>query len=242
MVCKRENKIVDRMVAGTQFKSALKFFLHAILICVLSKHSKFATFSNDLLVHCMSSFCLQYVDETRTHNKFLAFTSKATFLLVKNKSSLILFTVYMCLHSKWTSSALTRICLPLDLDSSSLGPSWWYILAQCFPTQIWAVKLFYRCTLSSPFYSLWSIGHPWRASERCDFRLSPWPHSMIFLCFLFHPLLSFATFSSAYLFFCTPEDSNLMRFSLLLLLLYVLCVQSNSIFFFLSEFLLASVS
>ena len=30
--CKRENKIVDRMVAGTQFKTALNFFLHAILI------------------------------------------------------------------------------------------------------------------------------------------------------------------------------------------------------------------
>jgi hypothetical protein len=29
---KRENKTVDRMVAGTQFKSALKLFLHAILI------------------------------------------------------------------------------------------------------------------------------------------------------------------------------------------------------------------
>jgi hypothetical protein len=53
---------------------------------------------------------------------------------------------------------------------------------------------------------------------------------MFFLCFLFHPLLSFATFSSAYLFFYIPEDSNLMRFSLLLLLLYVMCVQFNSIF------------
>jgi hypothetical protein len=61
------------------------------------------------------------------------------------------------------------------------------------------------------------------------------------LCFLFHPLLSLATFSSAYLFFYTAEDSNLMRFSLLPLLLYAMCVQSNSIFFFLSKFLLASV-
>jgi hypothetical protein len=34
---------------------------------------------------------------------------------------------------------------------------------------------------------------------------------MIFLYFLFHPLLSFAAFSSAYLFFCTPEDSNPMH-------------------------------
>jgi len=55
------------------------------------------------------------------------------------------------------------------------------------------------------FYSLWNTGHPWRASKHCDLQLSPWPHSMIFLCFLFHPLLSFATFSSAYLFFYTPE-------------------------------------
>jgi hypothetical protein len=52
---------------------------------------------------------------------------------------------------------------------------------------------------------------------------------MIFLCFFFHPLLSCATFFSAYLFFYTPEDPNLLRFSLLLLLLYVVCVQSNSI-------------
>jgi len=55
------------------------------------------------------------------------------------------------------------------------------------------------------FCSLWSsIWHPWRASKRCDLQLSPWPHSMIFLYFLFHPLLSFATFSSTYLFFYYP--------------------------------------
>jgi hypothetical protein len=66
----------------------------------------------------------------------------------------------------------------------------------------------------------------------------PWPHSVIFLYFLFHPLLFFAMFSLAYLFFCTPEDSILMQFSLLLLFLDVMCVQSNSIFFFKSEFLL----
>jgi len=69
----------------------------------------------------------------------------------------------------------------------------------------------------------------------------PWPHSMIFLFLLFHPLMSFATFSSAYLFFYIHENSNLMLFSLLRLLLCVMCVQSNSIFFFLSDFLLASV-
>jgi hypothetical protein len=43
----------------------------------------------------------------------------------------------------------------------------------------------------------------------------------------------------AFLCFYTPEDSNLMRFSLLLLLLYVMYVQFSSIF--LSEFLLAFV-
>jgi len=89
------------------------------------------------------------------------------------------------------------------------------------------------------FYSLWSIGHPWRASRHCGLQLSPLPRSMIFLCFLSHPLLSFATFSSAYLSYI-PEDSNLMQFPLLLLFLYVMCVQSKSIFFFLSDFLLNS--
>ena len=84
----------------------------------------------------------------------------------------------------------------------------------------------------SSLYSLCSTVHPWRASKRCDLQLSPWPPSMTFLCFLFHPLLSFTTFSSTYLFFYTPEDSNLMRFSPLFLLLYLMCVQSNSIFFF----------
>ena len=88
------------------------------------------------------------------------------------------------------------------------------------------------------FYSLWSIGHRWRASRHCSLQLSPWPRSMIFLCFLSHPLLSFATFSSACISFYIPEDSTLMQLSLLLLFLYVMCVQSNSIFFFLSYFLL----
>jgi ABC-type multidrug transport system permease subunit len=44
-----------------------------------------------------------------------------------------------------------------------------------------------------------------------------------------------AMFCLVYLFFRTPEDSNLMRLSLFLLLLYVMCVHSSS------EFLLASV-
>ena len=55
------------------------------------------------------------------------------------------------------------------------------------------------------------------------------PLTMIILYFLSHPLLSFAPFSSVYLSY-TPEYSNLMQFSLLLPFLYVMCVQSNSIF------------
>ena len=81
------------------------------------------------------------------------------------------------------------------------------------------------------FYSLWSIGHPRRATRHCGLRLSPWPLSMIFLRFLSHPLLFFATFSSAYFSFYIPDDSNLIQFSLFLLFLYVMCVQSNPIFF-----------
>ena len=90
------------------------------------------------------------------------------------------------------------------------------------------------------FYSLWSMGHPWRNSRHCGLDLPPWPCSMIFLCFLAHPLLSFATFSLASLSFDIPEDSSLMQFPLLLLFLYVMCVQSNSIFFFLSDCLLTT--
>ena len=90
------------------------------------------------------------------------------------------------------------------------------------------------------FHSLCSTGHPWRASRRCGLQLSPWPHSMIFLCFLSHPLLSVAKFSSAYISFYVPEDSNLMYFSLLLLFLYVMCVPTNTIFFYLSDSLLTS--
>jgi len=82
------------------------------------------------------------------------------------------------------------------------------------------------------FDSLWSIGHPWRASRHCGLQLPSWPRSMIFLCFLSHPLLSFATFSLAYLSLYIPEDSNLMQFSLLLLFLCLMCFQSNSISFF----------
>ena len=95
--------------------------------------------------------------------------------------------------------------------------------------------------INESFYSLWSIGHPWSSSRHCNLQLSTWPRSMIILFFLFRPLLSFATFSSAYLFFYIPEDSSLMRFSLLLLLLCVIFVQSKPISFFSSESLLASV-
>ena len=73
------------------------------------------------------------------------------------------------------------------------------------------------------FYSLWSTGHPWRASRHCGLQLCPWPRYMAFLCFLSHPLLSFSTFSSAYLSFYIREDSNLMHFSLLLLFPYEMC-------------------
>jgi len=91
----------------------------------------------------------------------------------------------------------------------------------------WIVKhVSYQLTfvvIISSFYSLWSVGHPWRASKHCNLiyplDLIPWSSCI----FLFHPLLSFTTFSLAYLFFYIPEDSNPMQFSLLLLLLYVMC-------------------
>ena len=57
---------------------------------------------------------------------------------------------------------------------------------------------------------------------------------------LISPSIVLCHFSSAYLFVSIPEDFNLMLFSLLLLFLCVMCVQSNSISFFLSDFLLAS--
>jgi len=99
---------------------------------------------------------------------------------------------------------------------------------------------FYSIIVIKSFYSLSSIGRPRRASRHCCLQLSPWPCPMIFLCLLSHSLLPFATFSSACLSFCIPEDSNLMQFSILLLFLYVTCVQSSSIFLFVSDFLLTS--
>ena len=62
----------------------------------------------------------------------------------------------------------------------------------------------------------------------------------------FHDLLVLLISSSIvlrhvlYLSVYIPEDFNLMRFSLLLVFLCVMCVQSSSIFFFLSDFLLTS--
>jgi len=100
----------------------------------------------------------------------------------------------------------------------------------CFPCRVNKVLFYdymkFLCQLLSMTYhvsqlffggeiiiiSFWSIGHPWRASRHCGLQLSLWPHSMIFLCFLSHPLLFFAMFSSAYLSFCNPEDSNLIVF------------------------------
>ena len=91
-------------------------------------------------------------------------------------------------------------------------------LSVCVPETVLITEPFF--VIISSFYSLRSTGHPWRASKRCDLHPSPWPHSSIFLYFLFRPLLSFATFSSAYLFFHIPEDSNPMQFSLLAPLTY----------------------
>ena len=98
-------------------------------------------------------------------------------------------------------------------------------------TKIWAIDMKWKssiCTLIiiiiiiKFFYSLWSIEHPWRASRHCGLQLFPWPRSMIFLRFLSHPLFSYATFSSVYLSFHIPEDSNLMQFFLLLIRIIIL--------------------
>ena len=145
----------------------------------------------------------------------------------------------------WTS------CFPIFMESNCKFCCHWTDNISEFQWEIsctWIFVLFCVCSkvcytsfiIIKFFYSLWSTGHPWRASMHCGLQLSPWPHSMIFLCSLSHPLLSFATFSLACLSFYIPEDSNIMQFSLLLLFLYVMCVRFNSIFFFLSDFLLTS--
>jgi len=120
-----------------------------------------------------------------------------------------------------------------------------YLLTSTFHSSYLKHMKCYECLIHhhpsiKSLYPLCSTGHPFRASMLCGLQLSPWPRSMISLCTLSHPLLPFTTFSSACLSFYIPEDSNLMHFSLLLLFLYVMCVQSNSIFFFLSDFLLTS--
>ena len=114
-----------------------------------------------------------------------------------------------------------------------------HLQSACLILAILGKNLYESTSYIKSFYS-WSTGHPWRASRHCCLQMSPWPCSMVFLWFLFHHFLSFATFCSAYLSFYIPEHSNLVQFSLLLLFLYVMCVQSNSIFFFLSDFLLTS--
>ena len=158
------------------------------------------------------------------------------------------FETSQCLHH-WGSSSQSRSCLTLKMEAlfySEMLITIVQCLCHILEDQNLVIFLlwFYfhrQIIIIKSFYSLWSIGHPWRASRHCNLQPFPWPHSMMFLLLLFHPLLSVATFSLAYLFFCIPEDSNLMLFSLLLLLLCIICVQSSSIFFYLSDFLLASV-
>ena len=142
--------------------------------------------------------------------------------MIKKNTSLmqpvsIYFTYSESLHvSGRTLPIIRRIwfCtyqrLVLVADMYSIIFSWW-----------WAVS----CPKHVETHYKWNI-YLLAASSWCSYL------SFIARCFLFHPLLSFATFSSAYLFFYTPADSNLTRFSLLLLLLCVMCVQSNSICFY----------
>ena len=79
---------------------------------------------------------------------------------------------------------------------------------RCWVTAV--VVIIIIIIIMKSFKSLWSRGHPWKVSSHCGTQL----RSIIFLYFLSHPPLSFATFSSAYLSFYIPEDSNLMQFSL----------------------------
>ena len=73
--------------------------------------------------------------------------------------------------------------------------------------------------------------YPWGFQSNAVFSIAP--VSLRNVCPIQFNFLLFIWFSTDF-----PEDSNLMQFSLLLLFLYVMCVQSNSIFFFLSDFLL----
>ena len=86
------------------------------------------------------------------------------------------------------------------------------------------------------FHSMCTVRHPWTTPAHFDFQLSHWNRSTIVLCFLSLPLLLFATFPSAYLSSCIPEDFNPMQIFLLLPFLYVMFVQSNSIFSFYPNF------
>jgi hypothetical protein len=73
---------------------------------------------------------------------------------------------------------------------------------------------YHHIIIIKSFYSLWSIGHPWRASRLCDLQLSPWPCSMIF-----SPVLLISS-------------SVVLRHVLfgLLILLYPWGFQSNAVF------------
>ena len=127
-------------------------------------------------------------------------------------------------HFSWRHSVAIKLLSLTEVVSgcSSKCPCFRSI---CLPAHITTTIII----IIGSLYSLCSIGHLWRASRHCGLQLSLWTRSLILLCFLSHPLLFFATFSSAYLSFYIPEDSSLMHFSLLLLFLYIMCVESNSI-------------
>ena len=61
------------------------------------------------------------------------------------------------------------------------------------------------------FYSLWSIGHPWRVSRHYGLQLSPWPRSMIFLLVISSSLvLRHVLFSLPLLLYPWGFQSNLV--------------------------------
>ena len=46
-------------------------------------------------------------------------------------------------------------------------------------TRMLKTRKYFHHIITNPFTSLWSIGHPRRASRHCGLQLSPWPCSMI---------------------------------------------------------------
>ena len=54
---------------------------------------------------------------------------------------------------------------------------YFHFLGSWFLILIWAIII-------KSFHSLWSMGHPWRASRHCGLQLSPWPRSMIVFHFI----------------------------------------------------------